>query len=64
MVSHTGAFTSSGIISKLTFLLNAAEHGALPTLYAATQDVPGGSCIGPDGIGNVKGYPQCRVDRA
>ncbi|HEY9243484.1 MAG TPA: oxidoreductase [Streptosporangiaceae bacterium] len=38
-------------------LFNDAEHGALPTLYAATQDVPGGCYIGPDGPGHLRGYP-------
>jgi NAD(P)-dependent dehydrogenase (short-subunit alcohol dehydrogenase family) len=31
--------------------------GALPTLYAATQDLPGGSYVGPDGIGEMRGHP-------
>lgn len=38
-------------------LFNDAEHGALPTLYAATQDVPGGCYVGPDGPGHFRGYP-------
>ena len=33
------------------------EMGALPTLYAATQDIPGGSYVGPDGIGEQRGHP-------
>jgi len=33
------------------------ESGALPTLYAATQDLPGGSYVGPDGPGEVRGHP-------
>ncbi|MDT7641456.1 MAG: hypothetical protein QOC83_5744 [Pseudonocardiales bacterium] len=39
-------------------LFNDTEHGALPTLYAATQDVPGGCYIGPDALGHFRGYPQ------
>lgn len=31
--------------------------GVLPVLYAATQDVPRGSCTGPDGFGQRNGYP-------
>ena len=31
--------------------------GALPTLYAATADVPGGTYIGPDGFQNMRGHP-------
>ena len=34
-----------------------AEHGALPTLYAATAELPGGSYAGPDGPGERRGYP-------
>lgn len=32
--------------------------GVLPILYAATApDVPGGSCVGPDGFGQRQGFP-------
>ena len=31
--------------------------GALPTLFAATQDVPGNTYIGPDGRGELRGHP-------
>ncbi|MGW2643194.1 oxidoreductase [Streptomyces sp. NPDC001348] len=31
--------------------------GALPTLYAATQDLPGGSYVGPDGPLEMRGAP-------
>jgi NAD(P)-dependent dehydrogenase (short-subunit alcohol dehydrogenase family) len=31
--------------------------GALPSLYAATQDLPGGSFVGPDGRGQRRGIP-------
>jgi NAD(P)-dependent dehydrogenase (short-subunit alcohol dehydrogenase family) len=34
------------------------EMGALPTLYAATQDIPGGSFVGPDGPGEQRGHPR------
>ncbi|MDQ2708558.1 MAG: oxidoreductase [Actinomycetota bacterium] len=37
----------------------SAAMGALPTLYAATvADLPGGSYIGPDGIGERTGHPR------
>ena len=32
--------------------------GALPTLYAATMDLPGGAYVGPDGIGESRGHPR------
>lgn len=35
----------------------SAEMGALPLLYAATQDIPSGSYVGPDGRGEATGYP-------
>jgi NAD(P)-dependent dehydrogenase (short-subunit alcohol dehydrogenase family) len=34
-----------------------ALHGALPTLYAATADIPGGSFAGPDGFQEMRGHP-------
>ncbi len=39
------------------FAQNAA-HGALPALYAASQDLPGDTYIGPDGPFEAKGYPK------
>lgn len=36
-----------------------ASQGALPTLYAATHpDIAGGDYVGPDGMGEWKGYPR------
>jgi hypothetical protein len=35
----------------------SAEMGALPTLYAATQDLPGASFVGPGGFQGQRGYP-------
>jgi NAD(P)-dependent dehydrogenase (short-subunit alcohol dehydrogenase family) len=42
----------------LGWLFNDAERGALPIEYAATEDVPGGSYVGPNGLGHVRGYPE------
>jgi NAD(P)-dependent dehydrogenase (short-subunit alcohol dehydrogenase family) len=39
-------------------LAQDAEHGALPTLYAATQDIPGNTFAGPNGLGHLRGYPE------
>ncbi|HTU86544.1 MAG TPA: oxidoreductase [Solirubrobacteraceae bacterium] len=37
----------------------SADMGALPTLYAATcPDLPGGTFIGPGGLGEQRGYPK------
>ncbi|MXM68516.1 SDR family NAD(P)-dependent oxidoreductase [Streptomyces sp. HUCO-GS316] len=40
-----------------TFLAQDDKAGALPTLYAATQDLPGASYVGPDGLGEMRGAP-------
>jgi len=39
-------------------LAQSGEQGAWPTLYAATQDIPGGSYVGPDGRGELRGHPK------
>ena len=59
LVAHVGGFL--GLMNRATrFLVNDAEHGALPSLYAASQDIPGGSYVGPDGVGSIRGYPEVR----
>jgi hypothetical protein len=35
----------------------SGEMGALPTLFAATQDIPGDTYIGPGGPGEMRGHP-------
>ena len=40
-----------------------ADAGALPTLYAATPDLPGDSFVGPSGSMESRGYPTL-VDRS
>jgi NAD(P)-dependent dehydrogenase (short-subunit alcohol dehydrogenase family) len=56
--SHTQSIQDliMGVANKV--IAQSAEMGALPTLFAATDpDVPGGSYIGPDGIGEFHGHP-------
>jgi NAD(P)-dependent dehydrogenase (short-subunit alcohol dehydrogenase family) len=38
-------------------IAQSEEMGALPTLYAATQDIPGASYVGPDGFQEQRGHP-------
>src|SRR3954470_2936645 len=38
-------------------IAQSEEMGALPTLYAATQDLPGGSYVGPDRFQEQRGHP-------
>ncbi|MFI0812723.1 oxidoreductase [Streptomyces echinatus] len=39
------------------FLAQDDKAGALPTLYAATQDLPGAAYVGPDGPAEMRGAP-------
>ncbi len=50
----------SSVVAKylIPFMFNDVDRGALPTLFAATQDIPGGSYVGPHGLGGFKGYPK------
>ena len=38
-------------------LAQSGEQGAWPTQFAATEDIPGGSYVGPDGRGEMRGHP-------
>ncbi len=39
------------------FFAQTDEAGARPTLFAASQDLPGASYVGPDGFAEQRGYP-------
>lgn len=55
------AQSRSNVINRFTFLTNDPERGALSLLYAATEDVPGNSYVGPDdGLGGFRGSPAIR----
>jgi NAD(P)-dependent dehydrogenase (short-subunit alcohol dehydrogenase family) len=56
LVAHVRGI--NGLVNSLSQrLCNDAQKGALPTLYAATQDIPGGSYVGPNGLAHLRGYP-------
>jgi NAD(P)-dependent dehydrogenase (short-subunit alcohol dehydrogenase family) len=38
-------------------IAQSEEMGALPTLFAATQDLPGDTYVGPDGFQEQRGHP-------
>ncbi len=59
--TNLSAHSRSNAINRLPFLLNDAERGALPTLFAATEDIPGNAYVGPRGPGSVKGHPKVRA---
>ncbi|MEU9128422.1 oxidoreductase [Kitasatospora sp. NPDC048540] len=54
---------SAGAVQRLVMavanrvIAQSDEQGALPSLYAATQPLPGGSYTGPGGRGELRGYP-------
>jgi NAD(P)-dependent dehydrogenase (short-subunit alcohol dehydrogenase family) len=54
--------SSGGIASILDATIKAvsqpAAHGAWPVLMAATADLPGGTYVGPGGLGEMTGHPQ------
>jgi hypothetical protein len=52
----TGFRGAAAIVGRV--LAQDVEHGALPTLYAATQDIPGNSFVGPNGFSHLRGYPE------
>lgn len=56
--SHTESILDQvmGLLNKV--VAQSAEMGALPTLFAATEDLPGGAYVGPGGIGEMRGHPQ------
>jgi NAD(P)-dependent dehydrogenase (short-subunit alcohol dehydrogenase family) len=56
--AHTGNPVSSAVMAIANRVVaQSAAQGALPTLFAATQDLPSGSYIGPDGFQETRGHP-------
>ena len=41
-------------------LAQSLEDGALPTIYAALEDIPGDSYAGPGGLGRIQGQAEAR----
>ncbi|MFJ5265628.1 oxidoreductase [Streptomyces sp. NPDC088387] len=62
-LSSTNLWSGINPVARAVFAVYArfyaqdARSGALPTLYAATQDLPGASYVGPDGKNELKGAP-------
>ena len=55
--SHLSGFRGTMAQIGIRVIAQDPEHGAFPTLYAATQDIPGNTYIGPDGLGQMRGAP-------
>lgn len=56
--SHTESFQDHVMALGNRLLAQSAEMGALPTLYAATMDLPSGTYVGPDGLFEQRGHPK------
>jgi NAD(P)-dependent dehydrogenase (short-subunit alcohol dehydrogenase family) len=55
--SHTESIQDKLMWLGNKLIAQSQEAGAWPTVYAATADIPGGSFVGPDGIGEQRGHP-------
>lgn len=58
--SHTGSRINHVLWNVIgnRLLAQSDEMGALPTLFAATQDLPGDTFVGPDGFMEQRGHPR------
>lgn len=64
---RTGSFLQNGVMAiGNRIIAQDVAHGSLPTIYAATQDIPGAGYVGPDGFQQMRGHPKLvdRSDRA
>ncbi len=62
--SHTENVLQNAAMAVLNKVVAQDAHmGALPTLYAATHDIPGASYVGPGGPWEARGFP-CLVGRS
>ena len=56
--SRTGNPIQNGLMAiGNRILAQSGDRGAWPTEFAATEDIPGGSYVGPDGRGEMRGHP-------
>jgi NAD(P)-dependent dehydrogenase (short-subunit alcohol dehydrogenase family) len=56
--SHTGSGAQHAVLWLGNMLVaQSAKMGALPILFAATQDLPGATYVGPGGPQELRGYP-------
>jgi NAD(P)-dependent dehydrogenase (short-subunit alcohol dehydrogenase family) len=58
LVGKTGGLGGRIMTAATRLLGQPARLGALPTLMAATADLPGSTYVGPDGPGQMRGYPR------
>jgi len=56
--SHTQSIQDQLMGMANQVVAQSARMGALPTLFAVTEDIPGGSYVGPDGLFEQRGHPK------
>jgi NAD(P)-dependent dehydrogenase (short-subunit alcohol dehydrogenase family) len=56
--SHTESMQDQVMALGNRLIAQSADMGALPTLYAATADIPSGGFAGPGGVTGQHGYPK------
>jgi NAD(P)-dependent dehydrogenase (short-subunit alcohol dehydrogenase family) len=59
--THTGNRLTAVTLALGSRFAQSAAAGALPTLYAATVDVPTNSFVGPDAFGALRGSPRVEL---
>ncbi len=57
LVGKTGGVGGQIMTAATNLLGQKAEYGALPTLMAATADLPGSTYVGPKNLGEMSGPP-------
>ena len=60
LMSHTETLLDTVMALGNRLAAQSPQMGALPTLYAATADIPNGSYVGPGAITRQHGYPKLR----
>ncbi len=58
LMGHLAGLRGSMARAVVRVISQDADRGALPTCYAATQEIPGGSLVCPDGYRHFRGYPK------
>lgn len=58
LMGKTGGAGGWIMAAASRFLGQPPSLGALPTLVAATADLPGSTYVGPDGLGQMRGHPR------
>lgn len=62
LFGHATGITATLIRALGPLVMQDPEHGARPSLFASTQDIPGGSFVEPDGLAHLRGQPA--IERA